>query len=177
MARLESISPDRIAPEVAPIFAEIEQRFGFIPALFQTAAHYPPLLEANWNKVKAVMGSGNLASRTKETIAVLVSQDNSCEYCVGAHSMALKSLGFSDEMVERVKSLKLMEAGYNEQEIALISFARKANSQPHRIPDEEYQQLKALGISSSDIVEALGVMELYAGFNKFLDALEVEPEF
>ena len=177
MARLETVSLENIASEVDPVFREIEQHFGFIPVLFKTAAHYPPLLEANWNKVKAVMGSGNLASKTKEAIAVLVSQDNSCEYCLGAHSMALKSLGFSDAMVEQVKDLKLIEAGYSEQEIALISFACKANNQPHRIPDEEYQQLKALGISSSDIVEALGVMELFAGFNKFLNALEVEPEF
>jgi len=177
MARLESVNPENIPPEVEPIFAEIEQQFGFVPALFKTAAHYPPLLEANWNKVKAVMGSGNLATKTKEAIAVLVSQDNSCEYCVGAHSMALKSLGFSEARVEQVKNMELSDAGYSEQEIALISFARKANSQPHRIPDEEYQQLKALGVTSSDIVEALGVMELYAGFNKFLDALGVEPEF
>ena len=177
MARLEAINLENCTPEAEPVLKEIEQHFGFIPALFKTSAHFPPLLEANWNKVKAVMGSGNLASKTKEAIAVLVSQDNSCEYCVGAHSMALKSLGFSDSAVEQVKNSDLAEAGYSEQEMALISFARKANSQPHCIPDEECQQLKALGVTPSDIVEALGVMELYAGFNKFLDALEVEPEF
>jgi len=177
MARLEAINFQNCMPEVEPIFKEIEQNFGFIPVLFKTSAHFPPLLEANWNKVKAVMADGNLARKTKEAIAVVVSQDNSCEYCVGAHSMALKSLGFSDAAVEQVKNFDLAEAGYSEQEMALISFARKANSQPHHIPDEEYQQLKALGLTPSDIVEALGVMELYAGFNKFLDALEIEPEF
>jgi len=177
MARLEAINIENSSPEAEPILKEIEQHFGFIPVLFKTSAHFPPLLEANWNKVKAVMGSGNLASKTKEAIAILVSQDNSCEYCVGAHSMALKSLGFPDAVVAQVKNFDLATAGYSEQEIALISFARKANSQPHQISDIEYQQLNILGATPSDIVEALGVMELFAGFNKFLDALEVEPEF
>jgi alkylhydroperoxidase family enzyme len=41
----------------------------------------PAYLEANWNKVKAVMiESENLDSLTKEIIAVAVSAVNSCDY-------------------------------------------------------------------------------------------------
>jgi hypothetical protein len=38
---------------VAAIFQEIEGAFGRVPNLFKTYAHHPPLLQANWNKVKA----------------------------------------------------------------------------------------------------------------------------
>ncbi len=41
----------------------------------------PDYLEANWNKVKAVMvRQGKLDRLTKEIIAVAVSAVNSCEY-------------------------------------------------------------------------------------------------
>jgi alkylhydroperoxidase/carboxymuconolactone decarboxylase family protein YurZ len=41
----------------------------------------PDYLEANWNKVKAVMATeGRLGRLTKEIIAVAVSAVNACEY-------------------------------------------------------------------------------------------------
>ena len=72
-------------PHVEPIFKEIEGAFGKVPNLFRTYAQFPPLLEANWNKVKAVMMGGSLSRQLKEAIAVLVSRDNGCDYCVAAH--------------------------------------------------------------------------------------------
>jgi hypothetical protein len=37
--------------------------------------------------------------------------------------------------------------------------------------------LKGFGATDAEIVEALGVMELFAGFNKFLDSLHVDIDF
>jgi hypothetical protein len=40
---------------------------GKVPALFKTYAHHPPLLRANWNKLKATMMEGALERQLKET--------------------------------------------------------------------------------------------------------------
>jgi len=45
------------------------------------------------------------------------------------------------------------------------------------LDEEEFQALKGLGATDAEIVEALGVMELFAGFNKFLDSLHVDIDF
>ncbi len=37
--------------------------------------------------------------------------------------------------------------------------------------------MKKAGVTESEIVEALGVMELFTAFNKFLDSLKVEVDF
>ncbi|MBI5419979.1 MAG: hypothetical protein HZA60_07815 [Deltaproteobacteria bacterium] len=66
---------------------------------------------------------------------------------------------------------------FTAKEKALIGFAREANLAPRRIADERFQALKELGASDAEIVEALGVMELFVGFNKFLDSLQVEMDF
>lgn len=161
---------------VAAIFQEIEKAFGMVPNLFKTYAHHPPLLQANWNKVKAVMMEGSLSRKVKETIAVLVSRDNSCSYCIAAHTAALRSIGVTDDEISAIEE-DLEKAVFTAKEKALIRFARKANREPLKIPDVEFGALRGTGATDAEIVEALGVMELFTAFNKFLDSLEVAVDF
>jgi uncharacterized peroxidase-related enzyme len=174
MARILPAVPQ--TPNVATIFQEIEGAFGRVPNLFSTYANHPPLLQANWNKVKAVMMEGSLRRKTKETIAVLVSRDNSCSYCVAAHTGALRAIGVTDEELAAIEE-DLDKADFSAKEKALINFARKANREPLRIPDEGFAELRRTGATDAEIVEALGVMELFTSFNKFLDSLEVDIDF
>jgi len=88
MPRIAPLDPERASGETADIFREIKAAFGMVPNLFRASAHHPPLPRENWNKVKAVMAEGGLRRKGKETIALLVSKDNGCEYCVASHSAA-----------------------------------------------------------------------------------------
>lgn len=176
MARIKALEPKQFSKDAAETLHEIEQAFGRIPNLFKTYAHHPPLLKANWDKVKAVMMQGVLSRKVKETIAVLISKDNSCNYCVAAHTVALKSIGTTDDEIRRIEQ-DVAQADFNPKEKALIAFARKANLEPLRIPDAEFSSLRQSGASDTEIVEALGVMEVFTAFNKFLDALQVEIDF
>src|SRR4030067_1779282 len=107
MARLSVIGREQVLKhdfEVQEIFTEIEGAFGKIPNLFKTYAHFPPLLKANWSKVKAVMMQGSLSRKVKESIALLVSKDNSCAYCVAAHTAALRTIGTTDKELRMIES-------------------------------------------------------------------------
>ena len=172
MSRIPMINAASAESPVAEILEEIRTAFGGIPNLFLTYAHHPPLLEANWYKVKRVMMEGSLSRKTKEAIALLVSQDNGCRYCVAAHSAALKTIGVSADEIRTI-SENLAQADFSAQEKALIEFARKANSSANSVSTEDFQQVKNTGVSDAQIIEALGVMEVFTAFNKFLDTLEV----
>lgn len=176
MTRLTVIEKEQASKEVQEIFLEIEGAFGTVPNLFKTYSHFPPLLKANWNKVKAVMMQGSLSRKTKEAIALLVSKDNSCAYCVAAHTAALKSIGVRENEINIIEN-EIEKSKFTEKERELITFARKANKDPIRITDKEFGKLKKAGASDSEIVETLGVMELFTAFNKFLDSLNVEIDF
>jgi len=179
MARLSVIGREQVLKhdfEVQEIFMEIEGAFGKIPNLFKTYAHFPPLLKANWNKVRAIMMQGNLRRKTKEAIALLVSKDNSCAYCVAAHTAALKSIGITEKEINIIEN-EIEKSMFTEKERELITFARKANKDPNGITDKEFGKLKKAGASDSEIVEVLGVMEIFTAFNKFLDSLNVEIDF
>lgn len=174
---MSRISPMTDYPEnVTAIFKEIEAMFGKVPNLLQTYACHPPLLEANWNKIKAVMGTGSLSRKVKESIATLVSKDNSCSYCVAAHTGALRAIGITDAELQAIEE-DLERADFTVKEKALITFARKANADPLKISDDEFETLRNSGASDAEIIEALGVMELFTAFNKFLDSLQVEIDF
>ncbi len=176
MPRISVVEKNEVSDEVKEILTEIEGAFGMVPNLFKTYSHFPPLLKANWDKVKALMMQGNLSRKTKEAIAVLVSKDNSCSYCVAAHTAALKSIGVTEAEIEVIEN-DIEKSDFTEKERALITFVRKANKDPNKITDEEFALLRKAGANESEIVEALGVMELFTAFNKFLDSLNVEADF
>lgn len=173
MARISMIDPATTEDQVQEIYIEINAAFGRVPNLFKTYAHHPPLLEANWNKVKRVMMEGVLARKVKESIAVLISKDNSCSYCIAAHEGALQSIGISTEEIKMIET-NLDQADFTAKEKALIKLARKANSAPLQVADEDVAAARTAGATDGEIVEALGVMELFTSFNKFLDTLQVE---
>jgi len=173
MAHIALIDPATASPEVSEIYNEIKSAFGMIPNLFKTYAHHPPLLEANWHKVKRVMMEGVLSRKTKESIALLVSKDNGCKYCVAAHSGALKSIGTSDEEIVKIET-DLDSAEFTAKERNLINFARKANRAALEVSAAEFVTLQQTGATDAEIIEALGVMEIFTAFNKFLDVLDVE---
>jgi uncharacterized peroxidase-related enzyme len=177
MPKIDTIETDAANAEVKAVYDEIEAAFGMVPNLFKTAAHYPPLLKANWEKMKAVMVEGTIPRKAKEVIAVLVSSDNDCDYCVAAHTAMLKMLGVTEEEIGFILNDKLEEARVEGRDAALVRLARAANSNPHAIPGTIFNDLKLAGATNAEIVEALGVMETFTAFNKFVDALEVAKDF
>ncbi len=176
MARIKPLEKEHVTQEVRPIYEEIEKAFGRVPNIFKTYAHFPPLLKANWEKVKAVMMGGSLRREIKEAIALVVSDTNVCQYCIAAHGLALRQLGFSMEDIDAlVKSLRV--PGFSLKEQKLLEVARKSTKDANSVTDADVEELRRLGWSESEIVEAQGVMELFTGFNKFLDSLAVDIDF
>jgi alkylhydroperoxidase family enzyme len=83
MASIKLIPEEEATGRVKDIYAEIKSQLGidFVPNLYKVMASKPDYLEANWNKVKAVMvEEGKLDRLTKEIIAVAVSAVNACDY-------------------------------------------------------------------------------------------------
>ena len=176
MTRTRILEGNEISQDVQKVLDEIEGAFGMVPNLFRSYAHFPPLLEANWTKVKAVMMQGSLSRKLKETIAVLVSKDNACQYCVNAHNGMLKAIGILDQEIATINE-NPDAADFIDKEKALLNFVRKANLQPHKIRNDEFANLRELGATDAEIVEALGTMETFTAFNKYIDAIQLAIDF
>lgn len=173
MSRITPLLESEMCHQSKMVIHEIRHALGRVPNMFLAYAHYPPLLRANWNKAQAVMMEGSLPRKVKEIIACLVSRDNDCSYCLTAHAAALRRCGVDKEEFSRICD-DVDRLVFSPKERALIRLARRANLVPHEISDAEFTLVRDAGASNAEIVEALGVMELFVGLNRFVDSLQVD---
>ena len=54
-------------------------------------------MRATWDRLKSVMGPGELDPLVKEMVYVAVSVANGCAYCVHSHTAAAKAKGMTPE--------------------------------------------------------------------------------
>jgi AhpD family alkylhydroperoxidase len=115
MAMVKYVEEQDAKDQVRKVYDDIKQVFGlkFVPNLFKAMAHHPAYLETTWARVKAVMGPGKLDRKTKEIIAVAVSATNGCEYCVNAHTAALKAMGLGDAELTEIMAVVDLFNGFN----------------------------------------------------------------
>ena len=98
MGTVPLISDDDASTEVLAVFDDIRRIRGtdFINNFWRALAHDPALLKSTWDRLKTVMGPGELDPLVKEMLYVAVSVANGCEYCIHSHTAAAKAKGMSD---------------------------------------------------------------------------------
>lgn len=115
MTAVVLVAEENSSEEVAAIYRDIRNTFGipFVPNLFKAIAHHPAYLKASWERVKVVMGPGLIDRKTKEMIAIAVSAANGCDYCVKAHTAALRNIGGSDAVLVELMAVVDVFSGFN----------------------------------------------------------------
>ncbi|MEP3845380.1 MAG: carboxymuconolactone decarboxylase family protein [Paracoccaceae bacterium] len=98
MGTVPLISDDDASTEVLAVFDDIRQTRGtdFINNFWRALANDPDLLKSTWDRLKTVMGPGELDPLVKEMLYVAVSVANGCEYCIHSHTAAAKAKGMSE---------------------------------------------------------------------------------
>lgn len=139
------------APETSrPILRALAQQVGFVPNLAATMATSPTLLES-FTSVRSTLGGGSLKGPERETIALVVSQENRCTYCMAAHSAFATMVGTPKDDIE---ALRRGESPTDPRLRAAANFARRV--------------VRARGVVQGSDLESF----LDAGFNR-AQALEV----
>ena len=83
MSSVKMINETEATGKTRSIYEDIKTTLGidFVPNMYRAMAVKPDFLEANWQKVKAVMQTpGKLDALTKEIVAVAVSAVMGCRY-------------------------------------------------------------------------------------------------
>ncbi|EME51934.1 carboxymuconolactone decarboxylase family protein [Amycolatopsis decaplanina] len=82
---------------VRDVYRQLERDFGMLAPPVALHSPSPPTLAASWLMLRESLVTAGATSRAdREVVASLVSQANSCPYCVEVHGMALSSLGRSE---------------------------------------------------------------------------------
>ncbi len=80
------------------------KQVGFIPNMYARMVNSPGLLETYLGGYAAFRAESGFTPPEQELVFLVISRENGCEYCVGAHSMlaAMKS-GLAPEVLQAVR--------------------------------------------------------------------------
>ncbi len=167
--KLQNINSEN--PEIKEIFSEIKSKTGgVVPAPYRAFALQSHILQANWNRTKRILSEGNLPHSLKESIALAVSSENRCHFCVNIHRNNLLKQGLSEEEVKQI----INATSKNEKIDFVLKFCVKATKNPDKISDFDFEVLRKFEYSDEDILEMLTTMEMYTGYNKIIVALDLQ---
>ena len=116
---------------------------------------------------KYLLDETTLSYDIKEAIALLISKENGCKMCVDVHKGIAKMLGLTDERIEEI--LQGVEAiNTDAKEKALLNFCIKAaQKENYKILKNEIDELKSMGYSDVQIVEAVAI----TGYFNYINTL------
>jgi len=116
---------------------------------------------------KYLLDETTLSYDIKEAIALLISKENGCKMCVDVHKSIAKMLGLSEKRIEEI--LEGVESiDTDKKEKALLNFCIKASKKDnYKILKEEIDELKEMGYSDVEIVEAVAI----TGYFNYINTL------
>jgi AhpD family alkylhydroperoxidase len=116
VATVPLISDEAASAEVLAVFDDIRATRGsdFINNFWRALAVDPALLKATWERLKLVMGPGDLDPLVKEMLYMAVSITNGCDYCIHSHTAAARAKGMTDTQYGELMAVIGMAAQTNQ---------------------------------------------------------------
>jgi uncharacterized peroxidase-related enzyme len=155
MSIISTVAPEQASGKVAEIYGKIQQTMGRVPNAFQMYSSSPALLEQNFMAIAYYMQHPTLSFPLLATVRMLVSQKNDCQYCVGLNEAML--MGMANMTPEQIAATKRdpQEAPLPEKDKAMLLLVLKATQSPKSVEKAELDQLRALGWSDGEIMDAV----------------------
>ena len=155
-------SPDELPTEVAEEIGDIAKRIGFMPNVARLLAVTPRHFVGWWKYFDDLMrGPSGLSKTQREMIAVVISAESHCPYCVAAHAAALRMRTKDDALVERL-AVNYRHVELDTRDRAMLDFSVKLTKAPDECGQSDLERLRAVGYTDEDI---LHIVEVTAIFN------------
>ena len=173
MARISRLDRSEVTPEMAVLYDKAFQQRGNVPNMFRVMAHRPEIFATMQAHFAAVLNTGTVPTKLKELIIVRTSQVNDTPYCLASHMILAKGLGWSEDQLNHLAEWSERE-DFTAAEKAALRLAETVTRNPHAVSDDQFAELRSL-YSEGEIVELLCAIGLFNYFNRFNNALKMEP--
>jgi uncharacterized peroxidase-related enzyme len=164
-----------LSPEMAAYFAKCEEKLGFVPNVLKAYAFDSAKLSAFVAMYNDLMlAPSGLSKLEREMIAVAVSAQNRCYYCLVAHGAAVRQLS-GDPPLGELMVMNYRAARLSKREYAMLDFAVKLTTEPWRVEEEDRAQLRRTGFSERDIWDIAAVAGFFNMTNRVASATDMRP--
>ena len=153
----------------------VQQKLGFIPNVLAAFAKFPKQFEGFTKLYNALMlGESGLTKLEREMIAVTVSSENHCFYCLVAHGSAVRELSNDPQLGERIAA-NYRSAELPKKQEELLNFTKKLTKDPSEIGENDRKKLRDVGYTDRDIWDISAIVGLFNMTNRLASATEMEP--
>jgi uncharacterized peroxidase-related enzyme len=169
------LAPNQLSPEMNAYFKKCEEKLGFVPNVLAAYAFDSAKLEAFVAMYNDLMlAPSGLSKLEREMIAVAVSSENRCYYCLTAHGAAVRGLS-GDPVLGELMVMNYRAARLSKRQRAMLDFAVKLTAQPWEIEDENREQLRQAGFTDRDIWDISAVAGFFNMSNRIASATDMRP--
>lgn len=169
------LTKEQMDPEVRALLEKAEERVGFCPNVFQAWAWRPSRFLkwfAHYNEL--MTGPSGLTRTEREMIAVAVSSQNHCLYCMASHGATLRQLSGDPVLADRIV-LDYRRAGLGPRERAMLDYALKITREMEECSPEDVERLRGFGFSEEDVWDIAEVAAMFNFTNRLAAATGQMP--
>ncbi len=172
MSRIKIVTQDTADAQQKALLEAIGEKLGMVPNFLGVLAQSPDALKA-FLGLHGIASTGSLDPKTRERIALVVAQANSCEYCVSAHTAFGAKAGLSDA------EIKANRAGTSEdaKAAAAVVFAQALNTHLGDVTQAEFDAVREAGYGDGEIVEIITHVGMNILTNLIGKATRVDIDF
>jgi uncharacterized peroxidase-related enzyme len=164
-----------LTPEMAAYFAKCDEKLGFVPNVLKAYGFDMTKLSAFVAMYNDLMlAPSGLSKLEREMIAVAVSSQNRCYYCLVAHGAAVRQLS-GDPVLGELMAMNYRAARLSKRERAMLDFAVKLTAEPWRVEEEDRAALRREGFGDRDIWDIAAVAGFFNMTNRVASATDMRP--
>jgi uncharacterized peroxidase-related enzyme len=172
---LPPVPESDLADDLQTYFAKCRSRLGLVPNVLRAYSFDEAKLRAFMGFYNELMlGDSGLDKLEREMIAVVVSAQNRCHYCMTAHGQALRQLcgdpGFAEAVMMNYRSAPLTPRWR-----AMLDFAWQLTVHPDQVEEAHRLQLRDAGFSERDLWDIAAVTSFFNMSNRMASATGMAP--
>lgn len=163
MSWIDEIEPEDAGGKLAELYAELIEKRGKVSNILKVHSLNAEAMSNHLDLYMTIMfGKSGLSRAEREAIAVVVSANNDCAYCVNHHTEALRRYIKDEETLALLASADGLET-LEPRLSNIVRHAEKLTDAPGAMTESDLGELRAAGLSDRDVLD-LTLITAYFNF-------------
>ena len=175
ISRLRVPEEQALPEDIQQLYARNREKPGFVPNVFRAYSLRPEQLRGFIALYDSIMeADSGLTKAEREMIAVVVSAQNHCFYCLVSHGAVLR-VRAKDEVLADTIAANYRAADLTPRQRAMLDFAIKITVASNQCGDDDIAELRTHGFTDEAIMDIAQTAALFNYSNRVASALELHP--
>ena len=175
ISRLHVPEEPSLPAETQSLFAKLRAKPGFVPNVYRAYSLRPQQLHGFIALYESIMlADSGLTKAEREMIAVAVSAQNHCFYCLTAHGAVLRVRSANEIQADTIAA-NYRAADLAPRQRTMLDFAIKITCASDTCSDDDIAGLRAHGFTDEEIMDIVQTAAFFNYSNRVASALELRP--